>query len=290
LTTTTGAREAAERPAEERALSLVGDIDRAVLAVITAPANRWPLADQVLAAIDGSTLLAGGLYVAVLCWLWAEALQRGPESQRRVVRMVIALVAALAIGRAAQLLVPYRPRPLADPRLAIAWPPNPDADQLSNWSSMPSDHALYFMALATAFWFRARWLGLAIGAWSLLTGLLPRIYFGQHYPSDVVVGSAIGIAVAIAAMTMPLPARLLDAPAALARRFPAPFYALAMLVALETATMFFETRAWLHRAGLAFYALRDTPAHVVPAASVALPADWPERREAARPTPPQPLP
>jgi undecaprenyl-diphosphatase len=275
-------------------VSLVGDIDRTVLVFITAPANRWPLLDQLLAAIDGSTLLAGGLYVAVLCWLWAEALQQGPQSQRRVVRMLIALVMALAIGRAAQVLAPYRPRPLADPGLAIAWPPNPDADQLSNWSSMPSDHALYFMALATAFWFRARWLGVAIGTWSLLTGLLPRIYFGQHYPSDVVVGAAIGIAVAIVAMTVPLPARLLDLPATLARRFPAPFYALAMLVALETATMFFETRAWLHRAGLAFYALRDTPAHVVapppPVMPAALPVDLPTRREAARRAPPPPLP
>src|SRR5262249_57168275 len=121
------------------------------------------------------------------------------------------------------------------------------------------DHAIYCMALAAAFWFRARWLGLATGVWAMVIGLLPRIYFGQHYPSDIVVGTAIGIAVGVAAMTLPLPGRLLDLPTRTARRFPAPFYALAMLVALETATMFFETRAWMHRAGLAFHALPDAP-------------------------------
>jgi undecaprenyl-diphosphatase len=268
--------------------TLLEQFDRAVLAIVTAPANRWPMLDQLLAAIDRSTLLAGGLFVAVLCWLWAEALQRGRDAERQVVRMVVGLIAALAVGRAAQMLAPYRPRPLAEPSLGIAWPPNPDADQLYDWSSMPSDHAIYFIALAAAFYFRSRWLGIAMGLWSLLFGLLPRIYFGQHYPSDVVVGGVIGVLVAIAAMKLPLPERLLDLPGRLALRFPAPFYALAMLVALEMATMFFETRAWLHRAGLAFHALRETPAQIAaPAAAPPGVPVLPARLEAAGPAAPR---
>jgi undecaprenyl-diphosphatase len=260
---------AKERPEERVLAALFDDFDRAILAIVTAPANRWSMLDQLLAALDRSTVLQGGLFVAVLCWLWADALHRGRDAERQVVRMVVGLVAALAIGRAAQLLAPHRPRPLAEPTLAIAWPPNPDADSLYDWSSMPSDHAIYFMALAAAFFFRARWLGLAAGAWALAIGLLPRIHFGQHYPSDIVVGTVIGAAVGIAAMTLPLPRRLLDLPGSVARRFPAPFYALAMLIALETATMFFETRAWLHRAGLTFHALRDVPTETMPADRIA---------------------
>jgi undecaprenyl-diphosphatase len=266
--------------------TLIDNLDRAVLLLVTAPANRWPMFDQLLAAIDRSTLLAGGAFVAVLCWLWAEALQRDRDAQRRVVRMVIALVAALAVGRAAQIFAPHRARPMADPSLGIAWPPNPDADDLFDWSSMPSDHAIYFIALATAFYFRARWLGIAAGVWSLLFGLAPRVYFGQHYPSDIVVGALIGVLVAIAAMTLPLPGWLLDLPARLAARFPAPFYALAMLVALETATMFFETRSWMHRAGLAFHALTDAPTQIAaPEGSRVVPTSL----EAARPGAPPEL-
>src|SRR5882724_686275 len=142
---------------------------------------------------------------------------------------------------------------------------------------MPSDHAIYFIALASAFYFRARWLGIAAGVWSLLIGLAPRVYFGQHYPSDIVIGAVIGVLVAVAAMNLPLPDRLLDLPGRLASRFPAPFYALAMLVMLEMATMFFETRAWMHRAGLAFHALHDTPAQI------AAPERLPVRLEASQP-------
>jgi membrane-associated phospholipid phosphatase len=105
-------------------------------------------------------------------------------------------------------------------------------------------------------------------------------YFGQHYPSDVAVGALIGVLVAIAAMKLPLPGWLLDLPARLAARFPAPFYALAMLLALETATMFFETRSWMHRAGLAFHALTDTPTQI---AAPEGPQVVPTSLEAARP-------
>ena len=77
--------------------------------------------------------------------------------------------------------------PLADPRVHALIP-------LPHDPSMPSGHALMAFAAAVV-------LGVAAPAlrWPLLilaTGIgLSRVYLGVHYPSDVLAGAAIGVAV-----------------------------------------------------------------------------------------------
>jgi undecaprenyl-diphosphatase len=78
------------------------------------------------------------------------------------------------------------------------------ADPLWEWtvsSSMPSGHAATSAAGAVI-------LGYLLGRWGLWLGLLAvaigfsRIYVGVHYPLDVVVGAAVGLAVGLAAVAL----------------------------------------------------------------------------------------
>lgn len=236
------------------------DVDLAVLAAITAPANRYPLFDLALGALHRSMMLKSGVLVAALCWLWAEALRRGSDAQRLVSRMILATFTAIAAGRVLQMALPPRLRPIADADIDVTWPANALAvGDLRDWSSMPSDHAVYLVAISTALCFRSRALGAAALLWSTLIALLPRIYFGKHYPSDIAVGTAIGATIAVVAMRAPMPAGLLDLPWRLAARHPAPFYAAAVLVATQMSTMFVETREWLARAGRLWRMLSGGP-------------------------------
>lgn len=63
-------------------------------------------------------------------------------------------------------------------------------------SSFPSGHAVFFFALAATTWFYHRPLGYILGALAILVSIA-RIAAGLHWPSDIVAGAVVGIAVAM---------------------------------------------------------------------------------------------
>ncbi len=69
-------------------------------------------------------------------------------------------------------------------------------DALAGWSSFPSDHAALFICLAVAIWFASKRLGAIALGYTCFFILLPRIYLGIHYPTDVLAGMLVGIGVA----------------------------------------------------------------------------------------------
>jgi undecaprenyl-diphosphatase len=74
---------------------------------------------------------------------------------------------------------------------------------------MPSDTAMMAGALVAAVWAASRPLGWLSLGWGALFVCFPRVYFGLHYVSDVVVGAALGAALMVFALRVPLPASAL---------------------------------------------------------------------------------
>ncbi|MGL6033223.1 MAG: undecaprenyl-diphosphatase [Kurthia gibsonii] len=62
-------------------------------------------------------------------------------------------------------------------------------------ASFPSDHTTGAIALAFAIALRNKRIGIVMMVFALITGF-SRMYVGNHYPSDVVVGIVIGLLVA----------------------------------------------------------------------------------------------
>jgi membrane-associated phospholipid phosphatase len=63
--------------------------------------------------------------------------------------------------------------------------------------SMPSSHATVFSALATVAFGINRDLGIGFSLFALLIGV-SRIVLGVHYPSDIIIGFALGIIIGLA--------------------------------------------------------------------------------------------
>ena len=196
---------------------------------------RWPLFDGFVAWLLNANIIKLVPMVLAICWLWFERTAKQAFTRQILLESVLTTFAALIIGRVFALALPFRDRPFVRPDLHFV---TPLESALRSWSAFPSDHAVMAFALAASL-FR---LSPRIGLWACFHATvficLPRLYFGLHYPSDLIGGGLIGITLVLA--TSQLQGRhaitgfLLD----VERKHPARFYAIGFFVLYEIAEMF----------------------------------------------------
>jgi undecaprenyl-diphosphatase len=231
----------------------IEQIDCALTLYANQFAGRSIALDKFVYDTLDTTLLNSGVVLATYWWLWFETDENGVRAQRR--NVVVAILAVIVVGSAAWLLkvlLPFRHSPLSSPAFGLRLPFGVDLTSLNTFSSFPSGHAMLYFALSVPLWMRSRWLGAAATLWILLAICLPLLFLGYHWPSDIVAGAAVGVAL------MLLLCRLISATSMpdLAVRFsvthPSAFYAIAWLVTLEIAARFDAFQAFcLDAVGLA---------------------------------------
>jgi undecaprenyl-diphosphatase len=68
---------------------------------------------------------------------------------------------------------------------------------LDGWSSFPSDHAVLLFTLITGVFLISKRLGVFVLLYSVIIALIPRIYLGLHYPTDIIAGAILGVSITI---------------------------------------------------------------------------------------------
>jgi undecaprenyl-diphosphatase len=206
--------------------------------------------DGLVVIVNRYHSLRGVVLVGLLWWAWTAAHARLMTQDLALVRIVLGLGVAIAAGRALQNLLPDRPRPVHDPELGFQVPSGfVGADALEGWSSFPSDHAVLAMALVVAVLHLDRLLGLLALVWTICVVLLPRIYLGLHYPSDIVGGAALGAAIMALELRVALPAWLAPELAGLEDRHRGLAYAGFFVFSYLCASMFSDVRELLRVLG-----------------------------------------
>ena len=201
--------------------------------------------DKLLLSLVLMYSTRGGIFVAALWWIWFSkwSPRSGTADNRMlVVRALAGALAAIAVGRILQVVMPERLRPMHDPQLAFQLPYGVDPAALQGWSSFPSDHAVLFFALSTALFLWSRTVGVLAFIWASLIVCLPRIYMGLHFPSDIIVGAVIGVAIMLAAQRIPLPSRISETIRRYESEYSAAFYTLAFFVTYQIAMLFYDVR------------------------------------------------
>lgn len=171
----------------------------------TVAARHWPGAGPVLPRLS-RTANHGLLWLGAAAGI--AALGRGPRARRAAARGVVSLgLASAAINTVGKRAVRRR-RPVLDGVPVIR-----QLKRQPITTSFPSGHAASAAAFATGVALESKGWGAVVAPVAAAVAL-SRVYTGVHYPSDVLVGAALGVGAAYAVRgmvptrsQMPLPGR-----------------------------------------------------------------------------------
>ncbi len=218
--------------------------DSGLLHFLNSFAHRSYALDASLVYVMNNNFIKGGVSMALFTWAWPAG-----ETKWRRARLLYGFalsMVALVLARVLALALPFSGRPLRNPLLHFQLPYTMDASVLEDWSSFPTDHAVLFSCLTVVLYRVSRPLGILAAIHTFCVIVLPRLYAGVHYPTDVIAGAVIGCAVAhlfmrddlIALLTVPV-LRWKDA-------HPGPFHAILFLAAFEVGELFSTVRVLAH--------------------------------------------
>ncbi len=100
-----------------------------------------------------------------------------------------------------------------------------------------------FFALATGMFLLSRKLGMFVLIYVLGIICFPRVYMGLHYPTDILAGALIGVAITIGVSSTSVRRLLLPPVHAWLNKSPGTFYACFFFLSYQIASMFDPIRA-----------------------------------------------
>jgi undecaprenyl-diphosphatase len=224
--------------------------DLTVLHFINSFAGRSHLADAIIGHVSEDMLMNGGFVMALFWWAWMNVEDRAlPEKSEKREILIFGLagsVISLFLARVLALSLPFRERPFINPLVQAKMPPGFDRADLMNWSSFPSDHATLFFCLAVTLWMVSRRLGVIAMCHAVFVVSLTRLYFGVHYPTDLLAGAALGSGVALLATDKRLRSLIATPALECLRLYPAAFYTVLFLWTFEISEMFKTVLGFYH--------------------------------------------
>jgi undecaprenyl-diphosphatase len=116
---------------------------------------------------------------------------------------------------------------------------------LSKWSSMPSDHAILYTTLAACIYCIHKRYGILAFVHVVFLVLLPRVFLGLHWPTDIMAGMLIGALMTVFFMSWLSRSFERRQTAFRAETNPGLFYPIAFFLSFQLTTNFDSVRGFL---------------------------------------------
>jgi undecaprenyl-diphosphatase len=216
-------------------------LDSSIISFVNQFSRQSWVFDKVMVSLIDNGLLKGGILVMVMWWAWFDGTELCSQGRRHIFITMISCFIAIVVGRGLELMLPFRPRPMH--ALSMLMPYGMSAAVLEGWSSFPSDHAVLFFALSTGLLFVSRKAGAFALLYTTVVITFPRVYTGFHYPTDIIAGALIGVAIGWAANRHLIRSAPLQSIFVWSVSRPRLFYPMLFLLTYQIADMFNSSRA-----------------------------------------------
>jgi membrane-associated phospholipid phosphatase len=202
-----------------------------------------PFAIRTIEAIADLYTFKGLVLIPVLWWMWFQQDERCKWRREMVLATLLSGLVALFVGRLLTHWLPFRVRPIYSAELHLHFAGSNIKDALlTSWSSFPSDHAMLWMAVATGTFLVWRGIGVLAILYTVLFICVPRAYLGFHYPTDLLMGAAVGIGITYVMTRDTIRVRYATPALRWIELRPGPSAMLAFILCIELVTQFDELR------------------------------------------------
>jgi len=153
--------------------------------------GRYPLFDLGVESAIRHNVLGGICFAGCIFIFWMQGARPGGQRVRqRVLTILFGLLMAIVLSLLSGELASWPP-PSRNPSLAHFYPPY--LMENTNSNSFPSQSSALYAVVAAGIFSLHKVVGSALWVGVGLIVGLPRLYVGGHYPSDVLVGSILGL-------------------------------------------------------------------------------------------------
>ncbi|RZF27172.1 phosphatase PAP2 family protein [Paraburkholderia sp. UYCP14C] len=198
---------------------------------------------QSIQAIAGLYTCKGLVLIPVLWWMWFQQDERRAWRRELLVATLLSGIVAFFVARLLTHWLPFRARPLYNTELHLQFASSATTGAaLADWSSFPSDHAMLWMAIATGIFLVERRIGVLALIYTVLFICVPRAYLGFHYPSDLLMGAVMGIAITWIMTRDAIRVRYATPLLRWIERHPSPSAMLAFILSIQLIMQFDELR------------------------------------------------
>jgi len=168
--------------------------DQVILEFVLKHFSRSFYVFYIVEFFSDDNLVKGGVFAILIWYLWFRVRPNQEQNRIQLVATLLSVFFVMAVALGLAGLVPFRTRPFlnADFYFSSFIPMN---ESLTKMSSFPSDHAALFISLSTGFLFVSRKTGLLALLYTFIFIIIPRLYLGYHYPTDLVAGALIGASI-----------------------------------------------------------------------------------------------
>ena len=220
--------------------------DRSIIYTLHEVSKNSEKLTTFLIFIASNDFLKGGIVVSIFWYFWFQNDTKLNEKRERIIMSMVSCFLAIFVGRILARLLPFRSRPVLNPNFSMFFPSKSVVHGLELESSLPSDHAVMFFALATGIFFISRRTGIFTYFYISIFVCFPRIYLGLHYPSDIVLGAIIGIVVTLVYFHLKFGRILAQKALVFYGNFPGIFFLLFFWMCFQIGTMFDSVREIEH--------------------------------------------